>query len=86
MQATEFREIVTANPFRPFRVHLGSGQTVDAKHRDFVLVSPSGRAAFIYTKVDPAGDEFKMIDIMLIEAVEFIGGNGKNGNGKKKSS
>ncbi len=84
MQSIEFRAAVTANPFRPFRVHLGSGQTLDVHHRDFVLVSPSGRTAFIYTKVKDGEDDMTMVDIMLIEAVELIRTNGTNGAGKRK--
>lgn len=86
MQTSEFRKIVAASPFRPFRVRLGNGMTVDVRHRDFVLLSPSGQTAFIYTKVDPAGDEFEMVDVMLVEAVEFIRGNGGNGRGRRKPS
>ncbi len=41
--AERIRELLGANPVRPFVLHLPSGKTVEVPHRDFAAISPTGR-------------------------------------------
>lgn len=83
MNTTEFKSLMTANPFRPFRVRFGSGHVVDVLHRDFVLLSPSNRTAFVYSNVGKDDEECVIVDVMLIETAEFLP---SKQNGKRKSA
>lgn len=82
----ELRNALGASPFRPFRIHFGSGRTIDVRHPEFAVIGPTGRTAVIYdvpkTPSQEQGDSFQVIDVMLVEALEFI--QDKSGNGAKK--
>lgn len=79
MQAAELRNALTADPFRSFRLRFGSGKTVRVTNPGLVAVSQSGRTAFAF---HPDDDGWDIIDVMLIESLEFSGNNG-NGHTKK---
>ena len=38
MRPEEFKELLTARPFVPLRIHLTDGKTYDILHPEFVLV------------------------------------------------
>jgi hypothetical protein len=85
MNTQELKSTIESQPFQPFRIHFGSGRSLDVPHREFVSISPSGRTAIVYTSVSEQGDAFQIVDVMLIESIEFLkpkGGaseKGKNG-------
>jgi len=87
MHADEFKTALSRQPFKPFRIRLGSGSTIDITHPEWVLVSPSGRTAHIYESTSPDGDVGHIIDVMLIESIEILPNrrNGKNGHGPNGS-
>jgi hypothetical protein len=62
----EMRNLLRAQPFRPFTIHLPEGRTVRVAHHDFALLSPDGRTLLAY---EP-DNSFNMIDVMLIASVE----------------
>ena len=67
MKADELRKLLRARPFRPFVVHLPSGDSVSVFHHDFAYLSPDGRTLFTYQK----DYSFDMIDVMLIQSVSM---------------
>ncbi|HEX4591716.1 MAG TPA: hypothetical protein VH120_17395 [Gemmataceae bacterium] len=67
MQKLEMKELLRAQPFRPFKIHLPEGRTVDVVHHDFALLSPNGRTLLAYGP----DNSFNMIDVMLITSIEF---------------
>lgn len=53
-------------PFVPFTIRTTSGTRVPVPHRDFALLTPSGRRIFV-TRED---DFVEMINVLMIEAIE----------------
>lgn len=55
-----------AQPFRPYRIHLADGRSLDVKHQDFLARSPGGRTATVYT----SGEASEVIDLLLVTSLE----------------
>lgn len=85
MTSNEIRSALQAAPFRPFRLHFGSGRTVEVPHPEFASVSPSGRTAVVFTDPSHEGDKFQIVDILLVEALEFVGPRDNGSNGTTRS-
>jgi len=68
MTSIEFKAALQANPFRPFRVHLGSGRVIEITNPSLVVVSSTNRAAFAYR---PGSDAFDVLDLILVDSLEF---------------
>jgi len=66
MTAQQFREVREANPFRPFTIHLADGQSIIARHRNFVSQSPTGRTIILYG----TDESFSLVDLYLITRIE----------------
>ncbi|HBS28017.1 MAG TPA: hypothetical protein DEB06_00875 [Phycisphaerales bacterium] len=86
MQADQLRQTLAADPFRAFRIHFGSGRSVEVMNPGLVAVSESGRIALAFK---PHEDGHFVIDVMLIESLEVLppGSNGsgpRNGSGEKE--
>lgn len=82
MTGNELRSVVVADPFRPFRIRFGSGQSADVMNRDFILLSPGNRTAFVYENVGKPNETMKIVDVMLIESIEFLS---VSRNGRRKT-
>jgi hypothetical protein len=78
MTVSEFRNILGAQPFRAFAIHLADGRSIPVKHREFVLPSPSGRTVIVYQP----DDSFDVIDMLLVTSLTV---NGKKHPGRKQS-
>ena len=48
MRHEQIRQLLTAQPFRQFTIHLPEGRAVPVTHHDFALVSPDGRTLVVY--------------------------------------
>jgi hypothetical protein len=67
MTADKLRNLMNAIPFRPFQVHLPSGQSVPVPARDFAALSPSGRTLVVLGEHESE----TVVDVMLIERLEL---------------
>jgi hypothetical protein len=67
MRHEQIRQLLTAQPFRPFTIHLPEGRAVPVNHHDFALVSPDGRTLVVYDR-DSVAD---IIDVMLIASIHL---------------
>jgi hypothetical protein len=76
MRIEEMRNLLKAQPFQPFVIHLPEGRTVPIARRDFALLSPNGRTLLAY---EP-DSSFNMIDVMLISSVQ-VGPPAASANG-----
>ncbi len=83
MRPKEIEKALKAVPFRPFRIRFPSGQSVEVRHPEFVALSPSARTAIVFHGGTESGDDFDILDVMLIEALEFFPAPK---NGKRKAS
>lgn len=75
MTSEKLKEAVQAQPFRPFRVHLGGGRALDVVHPEFIAISPSGRTAALYGRKD----ELEIIDVFMVQSIEFLTGRTRRG-------
>jgi hypothetical protein len=85
MQAGELKAMIDHRPFRPLRLHMSSGETVDITHPDAAVVSRS----MVYVGFDrlPDGVIERMLwyNLLHIVKVEPIGEPGAD-NGQRKSA
>ncbi|MEO8497600.1 MAG: hypothetical protein ABI614_21240 [Planctomycetota bacterium] len=80
MTTEALRNLLNAKPFRPFRVHLADGHSVDVVHPEFVGFG-GGRTFVAYTN----DDNFEVIDLLLVSSLETINGKPTHrGTGKSK--
>jgi len=78
MTISEFRNLLGAQPFQAFAIHLADGRSIPVKHREFVLPSPSGRTVIVYQP----DDSFDIIDMLLVTSLTV---NGKRRPERKQS-
>jgi len=64
-------DYVTAEPFRPFRIRMASGQHFDIRHPEMILV---GRASVrIYSATgDDEHEKWYDVSLMLMETIEPV--------------
>ena len=67
MTAAKVREIMNAEPFRPFRFHLPSGAAVRVPHPDHIAISPTGRIVIVLGE----SESETILDVGLIERIEM---------------
>ncbi|RJP32083.1 MAG: hypothetical protein C4547_14555 [Phycisphaerales bacterium] len=80
MTNEQLREVLGARPFRPFTMQLADGSKVHVPHSEFMLPHPKGGRT---VAVAMSGDAFKIVDLLLVTAIEV--GNGRPARrGKKK--
>ena len=64
-------DCVTAEPFRPFRIRMASGQSFDIRHPEMILVGRS--SVRIYTVTDnDAHEKWHDVSLMLMETIEPV--------------
>ena len=69
MTISEFRNLLGAQPFRAFAIHLADGRSIPVKHREFALPSPSGWTVIVYQP----DDSFDIIDMLLVTSLTVNG-------------
>jgi hypothetical protein len=67
MTVEQFKDVMHADPFRPFTIHMGDGRTFLVKHRDFISRSPSGRTVIVYGE----NARFSILDLLLMTELEI---------------
>jgi acyl-CoA hydrolase len=64
-------DFVTAEPFRPFRIHMASGTTFDVRHPEMIKVGRSSITVHVDTEdKDNQQDHWREVSLMLLEYVE----------------
>jgi hypothetical protein len=69
MTSRKVVEYVAAEPFRPFRLRMASGQSFDIRHPEMILV---GRTSVRVHAVagDEQSDSWHDVSLMLMETIE----------------
>jgi hypothetical protein len=80
MTIEQLRNVYSAQPFRPFVIHLADGRAVPVEHREFILTVPSGRTIVVCQP----DDTINIIDLLLITDLEIKAR--ANGAGKRRKS
>jgi hypothetical protein len=72
MTSDRIKEALKAEPFRPFRLHLGGGRSLDVEHPELIAVSPTGRTAAVYG----LNDSLEIVDILMVQSIEYLPSRG----------
>lgn len=75
MTVESLKKVLTAEPFRPFTLHTASGRQLRVRHPELILFLGAGRTIAIN---DPKADTFDIVDLLLIDSLEFGAGNGSS--------
>ena len=67
MKISELRKLYDAEPFRPFFIHLADGRKIAVRHREFMVLAPSGRSAHVYQ----LNDDSEIIEVGLVTGLEL---------------
>jgi hypothetical protein len=66
MTIEQLRNMLHAQPFRPFDIHLADGRSLPVEHPEFVGQSPSGRTI----GVGLADDTIEIVDLLLVTSLK----------------
>ena len=67
--AKHVRDLITATPFRPFRIHLSDGTHYDVTHRDMALVEKS--TVDVGLDVDPDGIPDRIVRCSILHITKL---------------
>lgn len=66
MTIDAIKESVHTEPFHPFGMRLADGKVVKVGHPDYIAFGPKGRTVVVYGQ----DDSFRIVDVMLVTAIE----------------
>ena len=73
-------DFVSAEPFRPFRIHMASGRTFEIGHPEMIRVGRSSVTVYSRPESGPdQPDRWQEVSLMLLESVEPL--EAKSGTG-----
>jgi hypothetical protein len=75
-------DIISDEPFRPFRLHTASGRVFEVRHPEMIKVGKS--TATVYQPADGQEDaphRWQEVSLMLVESVERVDVVKTHGNG-----
>ena len=78
MTTSQLRATLSAQPFKPFTLHLADGRSIPVRHSEFALLSRSGRTVVAYQ----ADDSMNIVDLLLVTDLE-IPANGTSRHRKR---
>jgi hypothetical protein len=67
MTVEQLKAADTAQPFRPFVIHLADGREIPVQHPEFLLTVPSGRTIVVCQP----DDTLSIVDLLLVTDLEF---------------
>jgi hypothetical protein len=67
MTVEQLKNAYSAQPFRPFTIHLADGRAVPVLSREFIMTVPSGRTVVVCQP----DDTLNIIDLLLITDLEM---------------
>jgi hypothetical protein len=70
MTVQTFRDLLSARPFRPFRIVMSSGQSYDVRHPEMAFVTRTDLLVGIDVEDDGIPAQFKICSLLHITAVE----------------
>lgn len=82
MTVDKLREVLHAQPFESFTIHVADGREVPVPHPDFVSLDPKGRIVHVFRQ--DGRSEF--IDFMLVTSIELGDGKPRRGRGRQPRS
>ena len=75
MTIAQLRDLCTAQPFRPFVMHLADGRKIAVGHPEVVAVAPDGRAITVHQPDDTTD----IVDLISVTDLEIKSPNRRAG-------
>jgi len=74
MTARRIVNYMTAEPFQPFRIKMASGEALEIRHPEMILVGRTTATVSTWTNEqdDPPSEREQEISILLIESIELL--------------
>jgi len=74
MRLDDIRQLTRAQPFKPFRVFLTTGETFDVHHPDMILATLGSVHIATPSPEDPAADmgSVRILSLVHIQKIEFL--------------
>lgn len=74
MTADQLRQVLRAEPFKPFSLCVAHGRQIRAEHPEFLALFPTGRSVIV-TQPD---ESYDVLDLLLVTGVHVEdGGTGR---------
>jgi hypothetical protein len=70
MTVQDFRDLLTHQPFQPFRLVMSSGSAYDVRHPEMAFLSKTSIYVAIGEEEEGVPDRFKMCSLLHVTAVE----------------
>jgi hypothetical protein len=70
MTVQTVRDVLTARPFKPFRVIMSSGQSYEVRHAEMAWLTKTDLLVGIGDEDDEVPAEFKMCSLLHVTAIE----------------
>jgi hypothetical protein len=74
MTVQTFRELLTQQPFKPFRLVMSSGQTYEVRHPEMAMLTRTDLLVGIGETDEGVPAEFKICSLLHVSAVEPLSG------------
>ena len=85
MTVQTFRELLSQQPFQPFRLVMSSGQTYDVRHPEMAMLTKSDILVGVDETDEGVPAEFKICSLLHVSAIEPLGSNGDSRRRKRRS-
>lgn len=66
MTSEQLKATLNQQPFRPFTIRMVDGRAFTVSHPEWVMVSPTGRTAILFTP----DDSHHVVDLMLMNELD----------------
>lgn len=75
-------DLLSDEPFKPFRLHLASGRMFDVRHPEMIEIGKSVVTVYAPPDGDSHGpDRWRKVSLTLLESIESLESPAKTGNG-----
>lgn len=82
MTFEQLRKAVRRQPFHPFTISLADGRQFRVRSPEYLLAPPDAQRTFI---VAEAGEDYHIVDLLLVTSIDFAKQNGKPRPRRKRS-
>lgn len=72
MNSDDLRNLLNERPFRPLRLHMGNGRTVDVTHPEAAIVAEEIVAVGVIDDEAPTPRTIRVLSLININEVEFL--------------
>jgi hypothetical protein len=85
MTVQTFRELLSQQPFQPFRLVMSSGLSYDVRHPEMAMLTKSDLLVGVDETDEGVPAEFKICSLLHVSAIEPLSPNGNSRRRKRRS-